>query len=128
MKYLLDTHIILWYLEGNEKLSEKAIEIIEDEKNEIFYSVASLWEVTIKHRKRRESFPYLSAEILHYAEQCGFHRVNIRDLNVLAYEDLPDFHTDPFDCMLVAQAKSEGMVLMTHDSKLEPFGSEVLIV
>ena len=127
MRVLLDTHIILWYFEGNERISNKAVEMIEDENNIIFYSIASLWEIAIKHRKHKENFPTLSADFLHYAEKCGFHRLNIRDQNVLEYENLPDVHNDPFDCMLVAQAKSEGMVLMTHDDMAE-FGKEVLMV
>ena len=128
MKILLDTHIIIWYLDGCMRLTDDAVQMIEDENNEIYYSVASLWEIAIKNRKHKETFPRMAVEILHFIEHCGFIRLPIRDHNVLAYENLPDIHSDPFDCMLVAQAKSEGMFLMTHDKKLEAFGREVMIV
>ncbi|MCQ2241512.1 type II toxin-antitoxin system VapC family toxin [Treponema sp.] len=128
MRILLDTHILIWFIYGNQKLSPDAVKTIQDPHNEIFYSIASLWEIAIKHRVKKNVFPFTSNEILSFAEHCNFHRLSIRDLNVLEYEKLPELHTDPFDNMLIAQARSEGMQLMTHDHKLEQFGSDVIMV
>ena len=128
MNYLLDTHILIWMMDDSKNLSNKAREIVSNEKNTLYYSVASLWEIAIKKRAKGDKFNYTAVKFLHDCEQCKIHRLPIRDHNVLAYENLPDIHSDPFDCMLVAQAKSEGMFLMTHDRKLEAFGREVMIV
>ena len=128
MNYLLDTHIILWMFDNDPRLSLKARDIILNPSNELYYSIASLWEIAIKKRAKKEKFNYSAASFLADCESIGLHRLSIRDLNVLEYEKLPELHTDPFDNMLVAQARSEGMQLMTHDHKLEQFGSDVIMV
>ena len=128
MNYLLDTHIILWMMDDSVKLSKKAREIILNPNNTLYYSIASMWEIAIKKRAKGSRFPYYAAQFLHDCEQSNILRLPIRDSNVLEYENLSDFHSDPIDCMLVAQAKSEGMIFMTHDEKLEGFGKEVMMV
>lgn len=87
MKYLLDSHILIWALFADEKLSRETCEIINDPKNEIYYSVASVWEIGIKHSKSQEHA--LAAEKLRRAENTPPHK-------------------DPFDKILIAQAKCEG--------------------
>lgn len=128
MNYLLDTHIILWMLDDDERLSQKARNLILNPENRLYYSICSMWEIALKHRAKKELFPYTAAEFLSDCEAIGLVRVSIRDLNVLEYERLPDLHKDPFDNMLVAQAKSEGMQLVTHDQKLSAFGNDVVMV
>ncbi|MCR4954271.1 MAG: type II toxin-antitoxin system VapC family toxin [Treponema sp.] len=122
MDILLDTHIILWALFNRENLSRKAIEVLSSEENNFFYSIASMWEIAIKHRKHPKQITRSGVEFMHYCEHMGFSRLPIDDRHICALETLeqkegsPE-HEDPFDRILLAQAKGDGMTLMTHDKK-----------
>ncbi len=128
MNILLDTQLLIWGAMQNPKLSRKAAEAIGDEDNTIWFSVASLWEIAIKSALKRKDFPYdagtMRAGLLanHYLE------LSVEGRHVLALGDLPLLHRDPFDRMLVAQASSEGMLLMTADRLLEDYGKPILLV
>ncbi len=126
MKILLDTHIVLWTLTDDKRLSEKARRLILNPQNRLFYSIGSLWEIAIKHRLKPEQIPLSSAEFLHYCEQSGFQRLSIRDRHIIALEQLPPIHKDPFDCLLVAQAQTEQMMLLTHDAILVGYGENTV--
>jgi PIN domain nuclease of toxin-antitoxin system len=122
MTYLLDTHIIMWTLFNRNNLSSKAVKVFSDMKNQFYYSIASVWEIAIKHRKHPRQITRSGVEFLHYCEAMGFNKLEINDRHICALETLeqkensPD-HDDPFDRILLAQAKGEGMMLMTHDKK-----------
>lgn len=122
MRVLLDTHILIWALYDTSRLKSELADIIKDEVNEINYSVASLWEVEIKHLKYPESFQFTSADIHYDAHITGYHDVDIDPLHIFALGSLEDKdqtgHKDPFDRMLIAQAKAEGMLFVTHDKRL----------
>ena len=94
MKILLDTHILLWVLSNDAKLSEKARKLVENEENEIYYSIVSLWEVELKRLAHPEAMPLAGLK---------------REENALP-------HKDPFDRMLICQAATENMLFVTHDS------------
>jgi PIN domain nuclease of toxin-antitoxin system len=126
MDILLDTHIIFWTLSDDAHLSAEARKIILNPQNRIFYSVGSLWEVAIKHRLKPDKIPLSAEEFLHYCELSGFQRLSIKDRHIIELEKLPPIHTDPFDCLLVAQAQSEQMVLLTHDSILLGYGANTV--
>jgi PIN domain nuclease of toxin-antitoxin system len=128
MNILLDTHIIFWTISDNVRLSSEARQLILNSQNMLFYSVGSLWEVAIKHRLKPDKIPLSATEFLHYCEQSGFHRLPIRDRHIIQLENLPPVHTDPFDCLLVAQAQSEQMLLLTHDSILLGYGADTVRV
>lgn len=124
MKVLLDTHILLWAISNDIRLSEKAKKLIENEENEIYYSIASLWEIEIKHLAHPDVMPVSSKEISEYCEQSGYEKLNIKEKHIFAMADLKRDeqappHKDPFDRMLIAQALSENMLFATHD-KLIP--------
>ena len=126
MELLLDTHIILWTLFKRENLSRKAVDILSDGNNEFFYSVTSMWEVAIKHRKHPKVFTRSGLEFRHYFEAMGFHKLEIDDRHVCALETLFQregfpCHEDPFDRILLAQAKGDGMMLLTHDGKFSTY-------
>lgn len=126
MELLLDTHIILWTLFKRENLSKKAVEILSDGNHEFYYSIASMWEVAIKHRKHPKIFTRSGTEFMHYCEAMGFHKLEIDDRHVCALETLfqregSPVHEDPFDRILLAQAKGDGMMLLTHDSKFSTY-------
>ncbi len=121
MKILLDTHIILWAISNDPRLPEKARKLIENEENEIYYSIVSLWEVEIKHLLHSKAMPISAEQLAEYCEQSGFQRILIREKHVYALEGLrreehAPPHKDPFDRMLVCQASSENMIFVTHDS------------
>ena len=103
MEFLFDTHLLLWIIEGSDKLPNKVKDILENPKNEIFYSIASMWEVAIKYGKKK--LDVSGREFMHYCEELE----TLRRL-----EDAP-YHNDPFDRLLLAQAKADNMLFITHD-------------
>ena len=110
MKILLDTHILLWVLSNDAKLSEKARKLVENEENEIYYSIVSLWEVELKRLAHPEAMPVCAKELAEYCEQYIYALAGLkREENALP-------HKDPFDRMLICQATTENMLFVTHDS------------
>lgn len=115
---LLDTHIILWMFLGDKRLSETAKNIIKESIGSIYYSIASMWEVQIKYGLKK--LPISGVEFMHYCEQSGYHKLPIDDLHVaelagLEREKSAPPHNDPFDRIILSQAKAEGFTLLTHD-------------
>ena len=115
---LLDTHIILWAMSKNEKLNTKMRDIILNPNNRIFYSIASMWEVQIKYALKK--IPISGIEFMHYCEQSGYHKLPIDDLHVvelagLQRDESAPPHNDPFDRIMLSQAKAEGFTFLTHD-------------
>lgn len=132
MKILLDTHIALWAIADTSRLTREVIALLESTDNEIFYSVASVWEVAIKHKAKPEQMPISENEFVSLCERTGFVRLPIKNEHIYLIktlarpEDAPK-HQDPFDRMLIAQAKREGLILLTHDS-LIPYYHESCIM
>lgn len=124
MRFLLDTHIALWWITDNPRLSARAQRLIEDDDNDIYLSVASIWEIGIKNA-RPKGLPgdirMSGEEALAEFQQAGLEILPIRARHAVIASDLPPFHGDPFDRMLVAQALSESLTLMTHDSALAKY-------
>lgn len=116
MKLLLDTHALLWWLEDSPALGSRARALIEDPGNDIFVSIASLWEIVIKIRIGKLESDI--DEIVSTIDAQGIRVLDIRPphLNVLA--TLPRLHKDPFDHLLVAQAMVEGATLMSEDRQI----------
>ena len=128
MKYLLDTHIILWALSGSKKLSPKVRKLISDEGNDIYISIVSPWEVEIKHDRFPEKMPLDSDELLSYCSMAGFKRLSIRPGHISLLKDLDQgIHADPFDRILICQAKAEDMILITHDDKIAQYGMDQIM-
>ena len=132
MKILLDTHILLWALSNDERLPGKARSLIENEENEIHYSMISLWEVEIKRLAHPDAMPVSAEELFHYCKQSGYQKTDIKEEHVFAMkklrrkENAPP-HKDPFDRMLICQAIVENMTFVTHDS-LIPYYEEPCIL
>ncbi|MBQ1508127.1 MAG: type II toxin-antitoxin system VapC family toxin [Erysipelotrichaceae bacterium] len=118
MRILLDTHILLWALAGSDRIDEKTKELILDPDNEIYYSTVSPWECEIKHRKHPEMFKVTAEQLLFLCRQAEYENLSILDRHVRELQRLdgPE-HRDPFDRMLLAQARAENMILITHDKK-----------
>lgn len=132
MKALLDTHIILWALTNDSRLPLKVKEIISQRDNEIWYSTASVWEVTVKHMNHPEHMTISGRELSKYCQMAGYQMLPIQDRHVYMLETLQrvegaPIHKDPFDRIMIAQAKAEGMKFITHDSLLLDYLEEFII-
>ncbi|KQP94705.1 twitching motility protein PilT [Methylobacterium sp. Leaf113] len=113
MKLLLDTHALLWWLLADPKLGPAARDLIADPTNDVLVSVASLWEIQVKVRvgKLRADL----GDILDAVRDQGFEVVGITPAHLLALGDLPRHHGDPWDHLLIAQAKAEDAVFLSED-------------
>ena len=128
MRLLLDTHVLLWSVASSRRLSKAARALLEDPENEVFYSPASLWEIAIKSGLRRKDFS-VDLEALHAAlPESGLAELPIRAVHALALTRLPDVHRDPFDRMLVAQALTEPLILLTNDAILARYPAPVRLI
>lgn len=133
MKVLLDTHILLWTLTANDKLSDRAREIIASKDNDIFYSTASVWEVSIKHSIHPEYMPLSGRELSEYCLEAGYEVLSVKDEHVYVLETLvrkedASRHNDPFDRIMIAQAKAEGMLFLTRDSLLSYYNEKCILL
>jgi PIN domain nuclease of toxin-antitoxin system len=121
---LLDTHIILWWLADSRKLSVKSREIITELNNTIFVSVATAWEISIKKTLGKLDAPGDFAKAL---EVNGFQPLSIHLSHAKLAGELPRLHDDPFDRMLVAQAKIENLTLISQDKNLHEYEIDLIL-
>lgn len=126
MKILLDTHVLLWALYKSSKLPSDVVSMIEAEENEIYFSIASLWEIQIKHDKHPDAMPYAAKDVMGDAVEL-FRLLNIVPVHIFHLSILKDIHNDPFDRLLMIQAKCEDMVLLTADSIIPQYGFSYII-
>lgn len=125
MKCLVDTHLLLWAVLDSQKLSPKAIVALGEVESEYFFSAASIWEIAIKRSKHPDKIPVSGSEALRLFLNAGFKELMISSEHAKATQELPGIHADPFDRMLIAQAKTEGMKLLTHDGNMAAYGDFV---
>jgi PIN domain nuclease of toxin-antitoxin system len=118
MNLLLDTHVLLWWLNDEPILSKKSRAAIAEGKNLVFVSAAVVWEIRIKEALGKLEIPRNFKRVL---ESQPFEMLDITVEHAHAVKDLPAHHQDPFDRMLVAQAKVEGFTLLTHDARLKKY-------
>jgi len=118
LNLLLDTHLLLWAAGNPDRLSETARTLIIDENNTLFFSAASVWEIVIKSGLGRNDFSVDPNLFRRSLQDNGYIELPILSQHVLAVSHLPDLHKDPFDRMLVAQAQSEGFLLLTADERV----------
>jgi PIN domain nuclease of toxin-antitoxin system len=123
VRLLLDTHALLWWLAGDERLSEAARAAIADAANEVYVSAASAWEVTTKHR--RGKLPGAGPLAVDFAREVvrqGFRPLEITQGHGEDAGALPGPHRDPFDRMLIAQARHEHMALVSSEAAVDGYG------
>lgn len=125
MKLLLDTHLLLWAAGEPERLSTQARTLIHDAQNELFFSAASLWEISIKHGLGRDDFQVDVRLLRRGLLDNGYSELPISSEHAIAIDSLPLIHKDPFDRMLVAQAMVEGIILLTADTRLAEYPGPV---
>ena len=127
MRLLLDTHLALWAVAGSPLLPEVAASSIMD-ADEVFVSAASVWEVAIQHALGRGDMPVSPAQAVQAFEDAGYRLLDITARHAAAVADLPAWHRDPFDRLLIAQAQSEPLILLTVDGMLGAYGSAVRVL
>ena len=117
--YLLDTHVLLWFLTGNtDKLSIETVDILNDISSGLYFSVASIWELSIKASLNKPDFSYDPKQIAGELLRLGFIELRITINHVCAIGSLPLVHGDPFDRLLLVQSKLEKLTLMTADANI----------
>ncbi len=128
VRLLLDTQVALWGLTNDRRLTTKAQKLILETENDVFISVASLWEIAIKHSLGRGDMPVSGSRAYELFLAAGYQILTIEAAHAIAVESLPAIHNDPFDRMLVAQALSEPMRLVTHDRAVAEYSDSVIFV
>ena len=123
MRLLLDTHAFLWWIADSRRLSDRAYGAIADEGNDIAVSAASAWEIATKHRLGRlPSADALASDIGVYIERMGFDEMSITVDDASRAGALSQHHRDPFDRMLIAQALSRNLFLVSNESLFDLYG------
>lgn len=125
MRYLVDTHILLWWLEDSPLLPKNIKDILADQTNTVCFSIASAWEIEIKINLNKLT---LKTSLDTVFSSLTFDRLDIKLNHILALEKLPQYHKDPFDRMLLAQAQVEQLTLITSDKKIWKYDSKILKV
>jgi PIN domain nuclease of toxin-antitoxin system len=125
MKLLLDTHLLLWAASQPDKLSKAARLLLEDPQNELIFSAASIWEVAIKRGLDRSDFRVETPQFRRGLLDNGYIELGITGQHAVGVDLLPPIHKDPFDRLLVAQAITEGITLLTADPLLAKYPGSV---
>lgn len=126
MRILIDTHVLLWHLEGDEQLSPDRRSLITDPANVIFVSIASFWEVAIKSSLGKLSLSRSISEIFAEVDSSTTSLLAIEPSHTLQVYSLPFHHKDPFDRMIVAQALVDDLYLMSNDANFVDYGVDLL--
>ena len=125
MRVLLDTHLLLWWLEANPALSQQASEVISHSQNTVFISAVSFWEIWLKQSLGKLRLP---ADFTERLAAESFENLPLTALHAQRIALLLWHHRDPFDRMLIAQAETENLVLLTADDALAAYGAVVRVV
>ncbi len=121
--FLIDTHIFILWMENSNLLSKDRYQLLNNSQNEIFISIASIWEIIIKKPKNKITVPMNIEEgIL----SSGFSPLPIKLSHILALEQLPIYHNDPFDRILITQAKTENLTFVTDDAKIKKYDLKIV--
>ena len=125
MRFLLDTHLILWAASSPQRLSSTARTILYDPESDLLFSPVSLWEVAIKRNLRRNDFQVDPLLLFRGLVASGYRELPVRSEHAIAAGDLPPLHKDPFDRMLVAQSLVDGVTLLTSDPVVARYSESI---
>jgi PIN domain nuclease of toxin-antitoxin system len=125
VKLLLDTQLLLWAAGMPERLSASAKRLLNNPKNELVFSAASLWEITIKNSLGRDDFRVEPRLLRRGLLDNGYTELPITSQHAVSVDTLPPLHKDPFDRLLVAQALCEGVTLLTGDAQLARYPGSI---
>ena len=123
MRILVDTHILIWYIEGNERLIPSWRSILADTRNLKMVSIASIWEIAIKTNLQKLNISYPLDKLL----PIEFQILDLQVSHLIAYQNLPLYHRDPFDRILVAQAQIEDLSIITLDPNIHLYDVSLLV-
>ena len=127
MRLLLDTQVIIWIATTDRSLAPRVRSLIEGAGPDRWFSLVSIWEVAIKRGRYGPRFPYEAGPIRAALLDNGYRELPIEARHVLAVEALPPLHGDPFDRLLLAQARIEGLTLLTADRALAAYGPPAML-
>lgn len=131
MNYLLDTHTLIWCLAGDKRIPKNIQNIIDSNNNHLFYSIVSPWELEIKHLFKKgfkatgKQLSFLCEQ--NYIDLLTINNEHINNLNEVEKLNSNKDHNDPFDKMLISQAISEKMILVTHDKKMKNYKTKYIL-
>jgi PIN domain nuclease of toxin-antitoxin system len=125
VKLLLDTQLLLWAAGQPEQLSPAARKLLDEPENELVFSAASLWEIAIKSALGREDFQVEPRVLRRGLLDNGYIELPVSSQHAVNIDGLPAIHKDPFDRLLLAQAQTEGMILLTSDAMLAKYPGAV---
>jgi PIN domain nuclease of toxin-antitoxin system len=131
VRRLLDTHIALWAITDDPRLPAQARALIADADNDVLVSAASIWEIAIKHALARggpNDMPISGSQALKHFQAAGYETLPVTAAHAAAVDRLAPKHSDPFDRLLVAQALTEPLRLLTHDAHVARYGDTVILV
>jgi len=128
MKLLLDTHLLLWAAATPERLSATARQLIEAPQSQLLFSAASIWEVAIKTGLGRADFQVNPNVLRRGLVEHGYVELPVSAIHAAAVANLPGVHKDPFDRLLVAQAQTEGVALLTNDPVVAAYPGPIRLV
>ena len=126
MKFLIDTHAIIWFITDDSKLPASVKNLIEDIANTCFVSVASLWEMAIKFSIGKLVLGVSLEEMFELIEKTGFELLSATPKHLLASAKLPFHHSDPFDRLMIAQAQTDNLTLVSRDGKFDLYEVKLL--
>jgi PIN domain nuclease of toxin-antitoxin system len=126
MRYLLDTHTLIWYLNDAPELSSKVAAIIRDKSNTIFVSSINFWEIAIKTSSGKLNLSNPLIQIMQETQNLGFHLLSIENSHILAVTRLDFHHRDPFDRLLIAQGQVEDLVILSKDENFPLYAINAL--
>jgi PIN domain nuclease of toxin-antitoxin system len=126
MDLLLDTHSLIWFLNGDEKLSDNVKIAIEDPSNSKFVSIASIWEIAIKISLDKFRFPRGFRYFLDLVEENGFEILPITFEHAMVLSTLEFIHRDPFDRLLIAQCTADKLILATKDDNIKRYNIQTI--
>jgi len=126
MKVLLDTHVLIWFAEGSDKLSEKAKSEIDNPNNFKFISIASLWEIVIKSSRQKLELKKSFVEINEFLYLNNFEVLSIEIKHLNSLLNLPYHHSDPFDRLIISQAVSDNFGIISIDRHFSSYPVNVI--
>jgi PIN domain nuclease of toxin-antitoxin system len=126
MSFLLNTHTLLWAILNDNKLSNTAKKIITDTNNVCYFSIVSLWEITIKHSLGSLELNMTLNDCFNIITETGFAELSVSKNHLIELNKLPYYHKDPFDRLLIAQTIYEGLTIITRDGPIAKYNVPVV--
>lgn len=128
MRFLLDSHLLVWISEDSIKLPKKLRLLLKDADNQFFFSAASIWELAIKSSLGKPDYRVNVTQLYHELQEHDYQELVLSSSHAFALENLPPIHKDPFDRILIAQSISEGMLLLTSDETVARYNGPIRLM